>query len=506
MDGEPVELAAPPRPAGPTVPYAELHAHSSFSFLDGASSPAELVDEAVGLGLDALALTDHNGFYGVVRFAEAAAEAGLPTVFGTELTLDAYGADGSMPSTRSRIQPERTGCADPVGSHVVVLARSPAGYSSLGELISAAQMAGRKHAPRLSTSDFLAAAATHRDEWAILTGHRKGAVPAALMAEGRTGGPRAAAAQLDRLVEAAGRHNVFVELWDHGDPLDSERNDALAELAIRAGVEPVCTNGVHYATPAGRRLATAVAAVRARRSLDELDGWLPPAATAHLRSGAEQARRFARWPGVVDAAAQLGRDCAFSLSLIAPNLPPYPCPDGHDEMSHLRHLVIKRAQGRYGRPDAERVPGAWDQIRHELDLIEQLGFAGYFLVVSDIVSFCRSRNIYCQGRGSASNSAVCYALGITNVDSVALGLLFERFLSPERDGPPDIDHRHRERSSRRGHPIRVRALRPRPHSAGGERHQLPVALGTARHGPCIGLRTWSSRRVGEVAGPVRLAV
>ena len=451
-DGERVGPVARPRPAEPTVPYAELHAHSNFSFLDGASSPGELVDEAVRLGLEAMALTDHNGFYGVVRFAEAAAEAGLPTVFGTELTLDAYGADeltldahgaGSSASPKRgrvpRVRPERTGCADPVGSHVVVLARSPAGYAALGELISAAQMAGRKHAPRLSTGEFLAAAAAHRDEWAILTGHRKGAVPAALMAEGRSGGPRAAAAQLDRLITAAGRHNVFVELWDHGHPLDSDRNDALAELAVRAGVEPICTNGVHYATPAGRRLAVALAAVRARRSLDELDGWLPPAATAHVRSGAEQARRFTRWPGVVSTAAQLGRDCAFDLSLVAPNLPPYPCPDGHDEMSYLRHLVAQRAQWRYGTPESERVPGAWAQLNHELDLIEQLGFAGYFLVVYDIVSFCRSRDIYCQGRGSASNSAVCYALGITNVDSVDLGLLFERFLSPERDGPPDID-------------------------------------------------------------------
>ena len=424
-----VEPVDRPRPAVSTVPYAELHAHSNFSFLDGASSPAELVDEAVRLELEALALTDHNGFYGVVRFAEAAAEAGLPTVFGTELTLDAYGA----------ARPERTGCADPVGSHVVVLARSPAGYASLGELISTAQIAGRKHAPRLSTSEFLAAAAAHRDEWAILTGHRKGAVPAALISEGHDGGPRAAAAQLGRLVEAVGRHNVFVELWDHGDPLDSERNDALAALAVRAGVEPICTNGVHYATPAGRRLATALAAVRAQRSLDELDGWLPPAATAHVRSGAEQARRFARWPGVVSAAAQLGRDCAFDLSLVAPNLPPYPCPDGHDEMSYLRHLATCGALDRYGPPEAERVPGAWAQVRHELDLIDQLGFAGYFLVVYDIVQFCHDNEIYCQGRGSASNSAVCYSLGITNVDSVALGLLFERFLSPERDGPPDID-------------------------------------------------------------------
>jgi error-prone DNA polymerase len=451
-DGERIEPVARPRPAELTVPYAELHAHSNFSFLDGASSPGELVGEAVRLGLEALALTDHNGFYGVVRFAEAAAEAGLPTVFGAELTLDAYDTDeltldahdvrNPAPPKRGRaprVRPERTGCADPVGSHVVVLARSPAGYAALGELISAAQMAGRKHAPRLSTGEFLAAAAAHRDEWAILTGHRKGAVPAALMAEGRSGGPRAAAAQLDRLVEAVGRHNVFVELWDHGDPFDSDRNDALAELAVRAGVEPVCTNGVHYATPAGRRLATALAAVRAGRSLDELDGWLPPAAAAHMRSGAEQARRFARWPGVVSTAAQLGRDCAFDLSLVAPNLPPYPCPDGHDEMSYLRHLVTQRALWRYGTPESERVTGAWAQLNHELDTIEQLGFAGYFLVVFDIVSFCRSRDIYCQGRGSASNSAVCYALGITNVDSVDLGLLFERFLSPERDGPPDID-------------------------------------------------------------------
>ena len=432
----------PPEARRLAVPYAELHTHSHFSFLDGASSPAELVDEAVRLGLDALALTDHNGFYGVVRFAEAAARAGLPTVFGTELTLDAHRVDGLALDMRprngkrkQRVHPERTGCADPAGSHVVVLARSPRGYASLGELISTAQMAGRKHAPRLGTDEFLAAVAEHRDEWAILTGHRKGAVCAALAGRG----PRAAAAQLDLLIDAAGRQNVFVELWDHGDPLDSERNDALGELAVRAGVEPICTNGVHYAAPAGRRLATAVAAVRARRSLDELDGWLPPAAGAHLRSGAEQARRFARWPGVVAAAAQLGRDCAFDLSLVAPNLAPYRCPGGHDEMSYLRHLVSQGALWRYGSPEAERVPGAWAQIRHELDLIEQLGFAGYFLVVSDIVSFCGSRDIYCQGRGSASNSAVCYALGITNVDSVALGLLFERFLSPERDGPPDID-------------------------------------------------------------------
>ena len=412
----------------PRVRYAELHAHSRFSFMDGSSNPDELVAEAVRLGLDALALTDRDGFYGVVRFAEAAQDAGLPTVFGAELTLD-------LPGSSRRPGPILPADRREQSRSVVVLARDAAGYAALGTLISRAHMAGRKGQPRLPAETFLEAAAAHRDRWAILTGAHGGAVPSALVEHG----PRAAAAELDRLIGAAGAGNVFVELWDHGDPLDSHRNDALAELGVRRGVQPVCANAVRYATPADRRLADALAAVGDRRGLDDHDGWLGAWGGAHLRSGAEQARRFARYPGVVEAAARLGRECAFSLSLVAPELPPYPCPDGLDEAAYLRHLTTEGALARYGPPEAERVPGAWRQISHELDMIEQLGFPGYFLVVWDITSFCRSRDIYCQGRGSAANSAVCYVLGITNVDSVALGLLFERFLSPERDGPPDID-------------------------------------------------------------------
>ncbi len=410
------------------VPYAELHSHSRFSFMDGSSNPEELVAEASRLELDALALTDRDGFYGVVRFAEAATDAGLPTVFGTELTLDAPGSSrrsGSVLPSDRRHQ----------SRSVVVLARDAAGYAALGTLVSRAHMAGRKGEPRLSTGDFLEAATAHRDRWAILTGAHGGAVPSALVDHG----PGAAARELDRLTGAAGAGNVFVELWDHGDPLDSHRNDALAELGVRRGVQPVCANAVRYATPADRRLADALAAVGDRRDLDDHDGWLGAWGGAHLRSGAEQARRFIRYPGAVEAATRLGRECAFSLSLVAPELPPYPCPDGLDEAAYLRRLATEGATARYGPPRAERVPGAWRQVEHELDMIERLGFPGYFLVVWDITSFCRSRDIYCQGRGSAANSAVCYVLGITNVDSVALGLLFERFLSPERDGPPDID-------------------------------------------------------------------
>ena len=201
----------------------------------------------------------------------------------------------------------------------------------------------------------------------------------------------------------------------------------------------MATNNVHYATPAGFRLATTLAAVRARRPLAELEGWLPSAPAACLRGAGEQTRRFARWPGVVERAAELGRACAFDLRLVAPRLPDFPVPAGMDEQGYLRRLVTEGALARYGPPDNERVPGAWKQIDHELEVIGTLGFAGYFLVVWDIAQVCKRLDIYCQGRGSAANSAVCYALGVTNVDAVDLGLLFERFLSPARDGPPDID-------------------------------------------------------------------
>jgi error-prone DNA polymerase len=406
------------------VPYAELHCHSNFSFLDGASHPEELVNEAARLGLSALALTDHNGFYGVVRFAEAARTVGLPTVFGAELTVG------------SRVVPDnRNGPADPGGEHLLVLARGPEGYARLSRAIGEGQLAGEKGAPRIPYERLVELGGNGTgDHWLVLTGCRKGPVPAALL----TDGPAAARCQLDRLLADFGRHNVVVELWDHGLPTDSVRNDALVALAQATGIEVVASGNVHHHSVARARLASALAAVRSRRSLDEVDGWLPPVGR-HLRSGAEQASRFVRYPGAVERAAAIGLECAFDLALVAPNLPPYPCPDGLNEMGYLRRLVEQHGSHRYGTRAGERVSGAWKQLDHELDLIEKLGFAGYFLIVWDIVEFCRQADILCQGRGSAANSAVCYALGITNADAVSLGLLFERFLSPERDGPPDID-------------------------------------------------------------------
>ena len=395
-------LAERPRSA---VPYAELHAHSAFSFLDGASTPEELVAEAARLGLRAIALTDHDGLYGVVRFAEAARELGMRTVFGAELSLGE--------------------------THLLVLARGPEGYRRLSRQLAAAHLVGgEKGKPRYDYDALTEAAGGH---WHILTGCRKGHVRQALS----TGGPDAAAAALADLADRFGADRVSIELTHHGDPLDDERNAALAGLATRFGVGVVATTAAHFAEPSRGRLAMAMAAVRARQSLDDAAGWLTPRGGAHLRSGNEMARIFNQCPEIVTAAADLGEQCSFELALIAPKLPPFETPDGHTEDSWLRELVMVGAADRYG--PRQSAPTAYAQIERELEVISALNFPGYFLVVHDITQFCRRSNILCQGRGSAANSAVCYALGVTAVDPVANGLLFERFLSPARDGPPDID-------------------------------------------------------------------
>ncbi|HNM94775.1 MAG TPA: error-prone DNA polymerase [Mycobacterium sp.] len=404
------------RPLRSAVAYAELHAHSAYSFLDGASTPEELVEEAVRLDLRAVALTDHDGLYGVVRFAEAAKELDMRTVFGAELSLS---------------NAVRTEDPDPPGPHLLVLARGPEGYRRLSRQLAAAHLAGGEKGRPLYDYDTLTEAAG--GHWHILTGCRKGHVRQALS----TGGPEAAAEALADLVDRFGRDRVSVELTHHGDPLDDERNAALAALAPRFGLTVVATTAAHFAEPGRARLAMAMGAIRARQSLDEAAGRLAPLGGSHLRSGDEMARLFFRYPETITAAADLGEQCAFGLALIAPQLPPFDVPEGHTEDSWLRELVMVGAARRYG--PRSSAPEAYAQIERELDVIAALKFPGYFLVVHDITQFCRRNDILCQGRGSAANSAVCYALGVTAVDPIANELLFERFLSPARDGPPDID-------------------------------------------------------------------
>ena len=407
------------------VPYAELHAHTAFSFLDGANQPEELVAQAAKLELDALAITDHDGLYGVVRFANAARHLSLPAVIGAELSLNQR-----TPTTATM---------DPDADHLLVLTRGPEGYHRLSRAIASAHLATGAKGERdygrgvgLDPLEVLAEAAD--GNWLILTGCRKGTVRRALADQGES----AARSELERLVSLFGKDNVAVEITDQARPEDSRRNDALVEIARSVGLPVVATGAVHAATPRDGHLADALAAIRARASLDAIDGWLPPH-PAVLRSGRDMMQRHHRHPQAVRTAARLGLECAFDLRLVAPNLPPYPVPEGHTEDTWLVELTMRGARERYGPPENPRHPQAYATIARELELILRLNFSGYFLIVHEIVDFCRSQGILCQGRGSAANSAVCYAIGITAVDAVQHKLLFERFLSDGRSGPPDID-------------------------------------------------------------------
>ena len=414
--------AARPGPAASSehAAYAELHAHSHYSFLDGASSPEHLVAEAQRLGLAGLALTDHDGFYGAPRFAEAALSTpGFLTVYGAELTLG--------------LEAPQLGAADPAGTHLLALARGATGYHRLASAITEGQLAGGEKGRPIYDVEELAAAAG--GDWVILTGCRKGHVRRALERAGMTG----ARAELDRLAALFGRDSVYVELTHHGHPGDDERNAALAQLAAESGLPTLATGAVHAATRRATRTAEAMAAVRARRSLAELDPHLPASGVAHLRSGDAMLRHFAQYPDAVARTVPLARELAFPLREATPRLPKLPLPEGHTQMSWLRELVWRGAAERYGAGrDALDAPRR-ERIERELDVIEQLDFPGYFLIVHDIVREARSRGILCQGRGSAANSAVCYLLKVTSVDSIFYGLPFERFLSSLREEEPDID-------------------------------------------------------------------
>ncbi|MEY2900156.1 MAG: hypothetical protein RL247_322 [Actinomycetota bacterium] len=408
-------------PTDDPIPYAELHLHSSFSFLDGVSAPEKLVETAHSLGLKGLALTDHNGLYGAVRFAEAAAVHQMPTIFGAELSLN---------TAQSRTEGE-----DPPGEHLLVLARAEEGYHALSQALTEAHLSADEKGTLRCDLDTLADIG--RDKWVILTGCRKGLVRSSLSP---TRSPskseqRSSESALTALVERFGADNVVVELFDHQHPLDSVHNDLLMSLASRQGLATVVTGLVHYATVEEAELATAMAAVRSRSSMDALQTWLPASPLAYLRSGSEQASRFPHASDAVTRTASLAEELAFSLKKVTPGLPRSLCPEGHTTISYLRHLIAQAIPRKY--PNAG--PEVMSRLERELALIEAKDFAGYFLIVHDIVQFARSRGILCQGRGSAANSAICFLLDITAVDSIYYNLPFERFLSALRDEEPDID-------------------------------------------------------------------
>jgi len=344
----------------------------------------------------------------------------VATIFGAELSLGLSAPQNGVP--------------DPEGIHLLLLARQQEGYHRLAGALTAGQLAGREKGRPVYDLESLAERAD--GHWHVLTGCRKGAVRQALTgASNSSAASEAAAREIDKLVALFGHDNVSVELFDHGDPLASAHNDALAALARAVRLPVVATGNVHFATPNQHRLATALAAVRARRSLDELDGWLPATGAAFLRSGAEMAARFARYPGAISHSVEIADAATFELRKAKPGLPKQKVPEGHTPMSWLRELVWRGVGLRNMTLSAEDR----DRIERELAVIEHKDFSGYFLIVHDIVAFARERGILCQGRGSAANSAVCYLLMITAVDPIFYKLPFERFLSSMRDEEPDID-------------------------------------------------------------------
>jgi error-prone DNA polymerase len=409
------------------VSYAELHAHTAFSLLDGAALPEPLVERAKELGLAALAITDHDELGGVVRFATAAREAELPAIVGAELTV---------------VVPPGRGGGKPIVTHLPLLAESRDGYANLSTLVTLArQDAATRGSPRV-TLDQLAA---HAEGLFALTGCPRGWVPM-LAARGDTDAACEAAATL---LDVFG-HRVAIECWDHGLPEERVTTTRLIELARALDVPWVVTNDVHYARARDRMVHDVLASLRHEQTLDMMGTRLRPNAEWYLKSPAQIARR---WRGNLDgvrATLAVAERCAFRLDQLDPTLPAFPLPAGVGADEYLARLVEQGARERWGEPGtAKRTAEHERQIAHELALIAKLGLAGYFLIVWDIVRFARREGILCQGRGSAANSAVCYCLGITAVDPIRLGLLFERFLSEERTEAPDIDidfsHRERER-------------------------------------------------------------
>jgi len=425
-------------PATAPHSYVELHCHSAYSLLDGASLPEALVERAATLGHRALALTDHDELGGIVAFAEAARDRSIAGIIGAEVTVDPSPQRAPEPASR-RAAP--AGMTD--HHHLVLLAESAEGYANLSTLITRARMDSPRGRPSVSLDTL----ARHARGLFALTGCPRGLVPS-LVARGDPDGACEAAATLLDIFE----RRVAIECWNHS--LEQERAIVPQLIAIARSLDVpwVVTNDVHYAEPRARIVHDVLCSLRHEQPLDAMGTRLRPNGEWYLKSAAQMRRRWQHAPDGIRATLAIAERCAFRLHELRPTLPAFPLPPGVSADEYLARLAEQGAWERWGERGGPRGhdPGAGRrQLQHELAIIQRLGLAGYFLIVWDIVRFARRDGVLCQGRGSAANSAVCFCLGITAVDPIKLGLLFERFLSDERQGAPDIDidfaHRDRER-------------------------------------------------------------
>ncbi|MCL4534934.1 MAG: DNA polymerase III subunit alpha [Bacteroidetes bacterium] len=382
--------------------YVELHCHSNYSMLDGASHPEELVARAKELGMEALAITDHDGLYGAVRFWQSAIQEGIQPIIGTEVTLEG-------------------------GAHLTLLAEDRDGYSNLCRLISTAQLTHDKHRAALAP----AVLAKHSKGLICLSGCRNGGIPSLLLAGNR----KRARAQAEEYVEIFGIEGFWIELQHHMLPEDSWLCGELADLADRLGVGCVATNDVHYARKESHRLQDILVCIRNRTTLDAAGALLRPNSEYHLKPAEEMVALFDRYPGAVANTRVIASRCHVDLNFKGYRFPGFRVPGGETPFSHLYRLCHEGARERY----QPITPAVSRQLAHELEVIYKTGLAEYFLIVWDIMRYAREKNIPGQGRGSAADSIVAYVLGITKVDPIRHNLLFERFLSEEMSGMPDID-------------------------------------------------------------------
>jgi error-prone DNA polymerase len=402
------------------VEYAELHARSYFSFLDAATPPEEMVERAANLGYRAIAITDVDGIHGLPRAHAAARQLGASLITGAEV---------SVAETEHEAQD-----AKPHG-RLVLLALDGKGYARLCRILTTGRLRHEKGTSCVTWEEI----AFDTRGLVALTGGRGGPVDLALARRDLT----AARTWASRVAEAFGDRG-FAELTHHLRPGDDDRLEALARLARETRLARVVTQDARYAKPSERPIHDVLTCVREKTTLAKAGRKLAANGESHLHELGELTRRFAGWPDAIERTVEIATRVRFTLEELRYRFPAFPLPDGETPFSYLHELVQRGARARY-RPITARVAA---QLAHELGVIERLKLAGYFLIVWDIVRFCNEKGVLCQGRGSAANSAVCYALGITAVDPVGMDLLFERFLSEDRTEMPDIDldiaHQRRE--------------------------------------------------------------
>jgi error-prone DNA polymerase len=403
--------------------YIELHASSAFSFLEAASQPEALVRAAVEMNMSAMALLDRNGFYGAARFHSSAKANGIRANIGTEIAVGDLGKAGRSPIWFQHPQPAR----------ISLLCQSRVGYQNLCQLITRFKMRESRKCEGSASLDDLA---EFRDGLLCLTGGEEGPLAAAL----HHGGEAAGRQCVEQLVQLYGHRNVYVELQRHGDRAEEARNQAALRIAEYMRLPILATNGVRYATQYEREVMDVFTSIRHHVSLERAGRLLQCNSQRQVKSAHAMRRLFSDVPEAIENTLLVSQRLQFELNDLGYEFPRFDTPTGEPMEDFLRKRVAEGIENRYGpKRDTALLERAKKQAAHELALIEKLGFAGYFLIVWDIVRFCKSNDILIQGRGSAANSVVCYALEITAIDPVGMDLLFERFLNESRNEWPDVD-------------------------------------------------------------------